>query len=239
MNRFLRTELLIGKSGLESLANCHVMIFGVGGVGGYVVESLVRSGLGKISIIDNDCVSLTNLNRQIIATVDKIGLPKVDVMKERILNINPNCIVNTYETFVVNENIDSFDFSDVNYIVDAVDTVTAKLAIISKAKELGIPVISAMGAGNRLDPTQIKISDINQTKNCPLAKVMRYELKKRGISHVKCIYSLELPTKPSEKIILEDSHKEVIASISYMPSIFGLMISSEIIKDICSVKSSN
>lgn len=232
MNRFLRTELLIGKENLTKLANSHIMVFGVGGVGGYVVESLVRSGVGQITIIDNDVVSLTNLNRQIIATMDKIGISKVLVMKERILSINPNCKVNTYETFVGTDNIDSFDFSGVSYIVDAVDTVTAKLAIISKAKELGISVISAMGAGNRLDPTQIKISDINQTKNCPLAKVMRYELKKRGISGVKCIYSLEIPTKPKEKIVLEDSNKEVIASISYMPSIFGLMISCEIIKDL-------
>ena len=232
MNRFLRTELLLGKEAMAKLSSAHVMVFGVGGVGGYVVESLVRCGVGKISVIDNDTVSLTNLNRQIIATSDKVGLDKVDVIKDRILSINPDCVVNTYKTFVGLDNIDSFDYSGLSYIVDAVDTVTAKIAIIAKSKELGIPVISAMGAGNRLDPTQIKIADINQTKNCPLAKVMRYELKKRNINKVKCIYSLELPTKPVEKLVLEDSCKEVIASISYMPSIFGLMISSEIIKDI-------
>lgn len=232
MNRFKRTELLLGTDGLELLSNSHVMVFGCGGVGGYVLESLVRSGLGKVTVIDNDDVSLTNLNRQIIATTDKIGLKKVDVVEERILSINPNCKVCKYYLFVDDKNIDSIDFNGVNYIVDAVDTITAKIAIIKKSKELNIPIISSMGAGNRLDPLQIKVSDINQTKNCPLAKVMRYELKKRDISKVKCVYSLEIPTKPIEKIILEGSGKEVIASISYMPSIFGLIISSEIIKDI-------
>ena len=232
MNRFKRTELLLGSNALNKLINSTVMVFGCGGVGGYVVESLVRSGLGKIIVIDNDNVSLTNLNRQIIATSDNIGSKKVDVIKERILSINPNCQVVKYDLFVDDKNIDDINFSGVNYVVDAVDTITAKIAIIKKCKELDIPVISSMGAGNRLDPLQIKVSDINQTKNCPLAKVMRYELRKRDINKVKCVYSLEIPTKPTEKIILEDSGKEVIASISYMPSIFGLVISSEIIKDI-------
>ena len=232
MNKFKRTELLLGKENLDLIINSHVMVFGCGGVGGYVVESLVRSGLGKITVIDNDDVSLTNLNRQIIAITNSIGMKKVDVIEERIKSINPNCEVLKYDLFVDDININSIDFSGVNYIVDAVDTITAKIAIIKKSKELGIPVVSSMGAGNRLDPFQIKVSDINQTKNCPLAKVMRYELKKRYISKVKCVYSLEIPTKPKEKLILEDSGKEVIASISYMPSIFGLIISSEIIKDI-------
>lgn len=232
MNSFLRTKLLIGEENLNKLIGSHIMVFGVGGVGGYVVEALVRSGVSQITIVDNDTVSITNLNRQIIATSDVIGRLKVEVMKERILNINPNCVVNIYNLFIDEDNIDSLDYQSVTYIVDAVDTITAKIAIIKKAKELNIPIISSMGAGNRLDPTQIKISDINQTKNCPLAKVMRYELKKREISKVKCVYSLEIPTKPLEKIISEDSGKEVIASISYMPSIFGLMIASEIIKDI-------
>ena len=232
MNSFKRTELLIGTKELNTLSNSHVIVFGCGGVGGYVIESLVRSGLGKITVIDNDVVSVTNLNRQIIATMNTIGKKKVDVVKERVLSINPNCIVNTYDLFIDDKNIDDIDFSSVDYVVDAVDTITAKIAIIKKSKELNVEVISSMGAGNRLDPLQIKVSDINQTKNCPLAKVMRYELKKRDISKVKCVYSLEIPTKPKEKIILEGSGKEVIASISYMPSIFGLVISSEIIKDI-------
>lgn len=232
MNRFKRTELLIGSDALNQLANSHVIVFGCGGVGGYVVESLVRSGLGKITVIDNDDVSLTNLNRQIIATTNSIGMKKVDVIEGRIKSINPNCEVLKYDLFIDDKNIDDIDFTGVNYVVDAVDTITAKIAIIKRSKELNIPVISSMGAGNRLDPFQIKVSDINQTKNCPLAKVMRYELKKRDISKVKCIYSLEIPSKPKERIVLEDSGKEVISSISYMPSIFGLIISSEIIQDI-------
>ena len=232
MNRFERTELLIGKEGLEKLNKTHIIVFGVGGVGGYVVESLVRSGVGKITVIDNDTVSLTNLNRQIIATENVIGKNKVDVIKERILSINPNCIVNTYNLFIDDKNIDEISFDTVDYVVDAVDTITAKIAIIKKSRELNIPIISSMGAGNRLDPLQIKVSDINQTKNCPLAKVMRYELKKRDINKVKCVYSLEMHSKPVERIILPESGKEVISSISYMPSIFGLIISSEIIKDL-------
>ena len=232
MSRFERTGLLFDKSQMVRLANSHVMVFGVGGVGGYVVESLVRSGVSKISIIDNDTVNITNINRQIIATTDTLDKLKVEVMKDRILSINPNCVVNVYPTFVTEENINDFDFSNVDYIVDAIDTISAKIAIILKAQESNIKIISAMGAGNRLDPTQIKIADINQTKNCPLAKVMRYELRKRGVSHLKCIYSLELPLTPNEKIVNEDSGKVVIGSVAYMPSIFGLMISSEVIKDL-------
>lgn len=232
MSRFERTGLLFDKSQMVRLANSHVMVFGVGGVGGYVVESLVRSGVSKISIIDNDTVNITNINRQIIATTDTLDKLKVEVMKDRILSINPNCVVNVYPTFVTEENINDFDFSNVDYIVDAIDTISAKIAIILKAQELSIKIISAMGAGNRLDPTQIKIADINQTKNCPLAKVMRYELRKRGVTHLKCIYSLELPITPNEKIVNEDSGKVVIGSVAYMPSIFGLMISSEVIKDL-------
>ena len=232
MSRFERTSLLFNKEQMDRLANSHVMVFGVGGVGGYVVESLVRSGVKKISIIDNDTVNITNINRQIIATTNTLDKLKVEVMKERILSINPDCVVKAYPTFVTDENINDFDFNGVDYIVDAIDTISAKIAIILKAQALNIKIISAMGAGNRLDPTQIKIADINQTKNCPLAKVMRYELRKRGISHLKCIYSLELPITPNEKIVNEESGKVLIGSVSYMPSIFGLMISSEVIKDL-------
>ena len=217
---------------MDNLQKAHVMVFGVGGVGGYVVESLVRSGVGKVSIIDNDTVNITNLNRQIIALEETIDKLKVDVLKERILAINPNCEVVCYDKFITDDNIDEINFNDVNYVVDAVDTITAKIAIIGKAKALNIPVISSMGAGNRLDPLQIKIGDINQTKNCPLAKVMRNELKKRDIKGVKCIYSLELPIIPNETIINSDNGKKVIGSIAYMPSIFGLIISSEVIKDL-------
>lgn len=232
MNRFLRTSLLLGEDKMNTLANSHVMVFGVGGVGGYVVEGLVRSGLGNITIIDNDTVNPTNLNRQIIALETNIDKLKIEVLKERILAINPNCKVTCYDKFITNDNIDEIDFTDVDYVVDAVDTITAKIAIIEKGKKLNIPLISSMGAGNRLDPSQIRFADINQTKNCPLAKVMRYELKKREIKNVKCIYSLEMPVALTKEIINPENGKLVIGSISYMPSIFGLMIASEVIKDI-------
>lgn len=232
MSKFVRTESLIGKVKLEKLKKSHVMVFGVGGVGGYVVEALARSGVGMISIIDNDIVSESNINRQIIATTKTIGLAKVDVMKERILSINPECEVHTYKQFVLTDNIDDFDFSSVSYVVDAVDTVTAKIAIIEKAKKENVMVISAMGAGNRIDPSQIKVVDINQTKNCPLAKVMRYELRKRDIKNVKCVFSTEEPIISKESHNFDEKDKKVIASIAYMPSIFGLIMASEIIKDI-------
>ncbi len=232
MDRFLRTNLLLSNEKMESLKSAHVMVFGVGGVGGYVVEALVRSGVGKISIIDNDTVNITNLNRQVIALETTLNKLKVDVLKERILAINSNCEVVCYDKFITNDNIDEIDFNGISYIVDAVDTITAKIAIIQKAKELNVPIISSMGAGNRLDPLQIKVGDINQTKNCPLAKVMRNELKKREIKGVKCVYSLELPITPNETIVNSESGKKVIGSISYMPSIFGLIIASEVIKDL-------
>ena len=230
MNRFLRTNLLLDDNKMSSLSNSHVMVFGVGGVGGYVVEALVRSGVGKVSIIDNDTVNITNLNRQIIALETNVGLKKVDVLKERILAINPRCEVICYDTFITDKNIDEINFNGVNYVVDAVDTITAKIAIIEKAKLYNIPIISSMGAGNRLDPFQIKIADINQTVNCPLAKVMRNELKKRNIKNVKCIFSLELPVELTKTIINPENGKKVIGSIAYMPSIFGLLIASEVIK---------
>ena len=232
MDRFLRTSLLFSEEKMQTLKNSHVMVFGVGGVGGYVVEALVRSGVGKVSIIDNDTVNITNLNRQIIALESTLDKLKVDVLKERILAINPNCKVTCYDKFITDSNINEIDFTGVSYVIDAVDTITAKIAIIGKAKELNIPIITSMGAGNRLDPLQIKIGDINQTKNCPLAKVMRNELKKREIKGVKCVYSLELPVTPNQTIINEENGKKVIGSIAYMPSIFGLIIASEVIKEL-------
>ena len=232
MDRFLRTSLLLSEEKMLTLKNSHVMVFGVGGVGGYVVEALVRSGVGKISIIYNDTVNITNLNRQVIALESTLDKLKVDVLKERILAINPNCEVVCYAKFITDTNVNEIDFSGVSYVIDAVDTITAKIAIIGKAKELNIPIITSMGAGNRLDPLQIKIGDINQTKNCPLAKVMRNELKRREIKGVKCVYSLELPVTPNQTIINEENGKKVIGSIAYMPSIFGLIIASEIIKEL-------
>ena len=232
MDRFLRTSLLLDDDKMNKLKNSHVMVFGVGGVGGYVVEALVRSGVGKVSIIDNDTVNITNLNSQIIALETNVGMKKVDVLKERILAINPNCDVICYDMFITDKNIDEISFSNVNYVVDAVDTITAKIAIIEKSKLNNIPIISSMGAGNRLDPFQIKVSDINQTKNCALAKVMRNELKKRNIKNVKCVFSLELAVEPNQTIINPENGKKVIGSISYMPSIFGLIIASEVIKEL-------
>ena len=232
MDRFLRTKLLLDDNKMTNLKNAHVMGFGVGGVGGYVVEALVRSGVGKVSIIDNDTVNITNLNRQIIALETNIGLKKVDVLKERILAINPNCEVICYDKFITDKNISEICFAGVSYVVDAVDTITAKIAIVEKAKEYNIPIISSMGAGNRLDPFQIKVADINQTKNCALAKVMRNELKKRNIKNVKCVFSLELSIEPNETIINPENGKKVIGSIAYMPSIFGLIIASEVIKEL-------
>ena len=232
MDRFLRTKLLLDEKKMTNLKDSHVMIFGVGGVGGYVIEALVRSGVGKVSIIDNDTVNITNLNRQIIALESNVDKKKVEVLKERILAINPSCEVVCYDIFVTDKNIDEINFAGVSYVVDAVDTITAKIAIIEKAKEYNIPIISSMGAGNRLDPFKIKIADINQTLNCPLAKVMRNELKKRNIKNVKCIFSLELPIEPNETIINPESGKKVIGSIAYMPSIFGLIIASEVIKEL-------
>lgn len=232
MSRFSRTSLLLNEEKMQRLSQSHVMVFGVGGVGGYVVEALVRSGVQTITVVDNDRVHISNLNRQIIATEDTIGRLKVDVIKERILAINPNCTVNCYDTFVTDKNISDISFEGVTYVVDSVDTITAKIAIIEKTKELNIPVISSMGAGNRLDPMQIKVADINQTKNCPLAKTMRYELKKREIKKVKCVFSLELPVELTQEIVNPENNKLVIGSISYMPSMFGLIIASEIIKEI-------
>lgn len=189
LNQFSRTELLVGKDGMEKLSNSHVAVFGIGGVGGYVVEALVRSGVSKFDIIDDDMVCLTNINRQIIATRDTVGKYKVDVMKERILSINPNAEVNTFKCFYMPENADDFDLSKYDYIVDAIDTVTAKLELIVRAKQLNVPIISSMGAGNKLNPAEFEVADIYSTSVCPLARVMRYELRKRGIKSLKVVYS--------------------------------------------------
>ena len=186
--QFSRTELLLGKDGLDKLSKARVAVFGVGGVGGYVVEALVRSGIGSIDIIDNDTVNLSNLNRQIIATRSSIGRYKVDVMKERILDINPECVVNVHRCFYLPDNSDMFDFTGYSYVVDAVDTVAAKIALVMQAKEANVPIISSMGAGNKLNPAEFEVADIYKTSVCPLAKVMRHELKKRGINHLKVVY---------------------------------------------------
>lgn len=241
--QFSRTERLIGKENIQKLADARVAVFGIGGVGGFTVEALARSGVGHIELIDHDTVAESNLNRQIIATYDTIGRYKVDVMKERILSINPEAEVIVHKCFYLPENKEDFDFSKYSYIVDAVDTVTAKLTIIEEAKKSGVPVISSMGTGNKLDPTGFEVADISNTSVCPLAKVMRKELKNRGISHVKVVYSKEPAKKPLESAEqffgdspVESSTRRVVpGSISFVPSATGLILAGEVIKDLCNL----
>ena len=227
---FSRTEALIGKEGLEKLKNARVAVFGVGGVGGYVVKALARSGVGEIDLIDSDKVSVSNINRQIIALHSTVGRYKTEVMAERIKDINPNAKVNVFNLFYLPETAEKFDFAAYDYVVDAVDTVSAKLSIVERAYQVKIPVISSMGAGNKLNPTDFEIADIYQTSVCPLAKVMRRELKKRGVEKLKVIYSQEEPK--SEGIADEERGKRSPASIAFVPSVAGLIIASEVVKDL-------
>ena len=236
-NQFSRTEILLGAAALEKLNKSRVIIFGIGGVGGYVAEALARSGVGKIDIIDKDTVSLTNINRQIIALHSTIGKAKVEVMKERILDINPDCQVKTFQCFYLPETKNLFDFKNYDYVVDAVDTVTAKIQLIVEAKEAGVPIISSMGAGNKLDPTRFELADISETSVCPLARVMRQECKKRGIKGVKVLYSKEKPVtsklSESEKKSAEQKGNGLApGSIAFVPSVAGLIIAGEVIKDL-------
>lgn len=240
MNEFSRTELLIGQAALEKLQNSRVAIFGVGGVGGYVCEALVRSGVGHFDLIDNDTVSLTNINRQIIALHSTIGKLKVDVMKERMLDINPNVDVLVHPCFYLPETADQFDFSNYDYVVDAIDTVTGKIEIIVQADAHQVPVISSMGAGNKLNPAMMEVSDIYKTSVCPLARVMRRELKKRHIKHCKVVYSKEKAIQPSqaslEKYVADSEEnftkKSIPGSTAFVPSVAGLILASEVIKDL-------
>ena len=222
---FSRTEMLLGADAIGKLQDKTVAVFGIGGVGGYVVEALVRSGIGSFVLIDNDKVCESNLNRQIIATQKTIGLDKVDVMEKRILSINPCAKVEKRKCFYLPQEASAFDFSSYNYVVDAVDTVTAKIDIIMRAKEENIPVISAMGAGNKLDPTRFEVTDIYKTSVCPLAKVMRHELKKRGVTSCKVVYSKEEPVKGADGGRLP-------GSVAFVPSVVGLIIAGEVIKDL-------
>ncbi len=226
---FTRTARIYGEDAIEKLTSAHVAVFGVGGVGGYVCEALARAGVGKLDIFDKDAVSLSNINRQIIALHSTVGMPKVEVMKARIEDINPDCIVTTHNVFYLPENADEFDLSKYDHIVDAVDTVSAKLEIICRADRLMVPVISAMGAGNKTDPTQFKVSDIYKTSVCPLARVMRRELKKRGIEKLKVVYSTEEATINSG---VSDEEKRAPGSLSFVPSAMGLIIAGEVIKKI-------
>lgn len=228
-NQFSRTEMLIGKEGINKLQKSKVAIFGIGGVGSYVVEALARVGVGNFILVDSDIITKTNINRQIIATTKTIGKLKVDVAKERILEINPNATVKTYAEFFKQDSSIFLDNS-INYIIDAIDTVSSKIELITKAKELNISIISSMGTGNKLDPTKFEITDIYKTSVCPLAKVMRKELKKRKIDKLKVIYSKEEPIKIQKNDI--ETKKSIPGSISYVPSVAGLIIASEVVKDI-------
>ena len=231
ITQFNREEILIGSKALEVLKNSRVAIFGVGGVGGYAVEALVRAGIGALDFIDNDVVSLTNLNRQIIALHSTLGEAKVEVMKERAIDINPEVKIITHNCFYLPENAGQFDFEKYDYVVDAVDTVSAKIALVEQANKAGTPIISAMGAGNKLNPSEFEITDISKTTVCPLAKIMRKELKKRGINHLKVVYSKELPLKPLATD--EQSNKRQTAgSISFVPPVVGLLMASEVVKDL-------
>ncbi len=237
---FLRTRMLFGDEAMNRLENSKIAVFGIGGVGGYVCEALVRCGIGTFDLIDSDTVSRSNLNRQIIATEKTIGEYKVDVMKQRMLDINPKVKVSVYRMFYLPENAEKFNFTEYDYVVDAVDTVTAKIDIILKAKESKTPVISAMGAGNKLDPSRFRVADIYDTKVCPLCRVMRRELKKRNVESLKVVYSDEEPIKPDEGIIkdLADSEegtslrRSIPGSTAFTPSACGLVIASEVVKDI-------
>lgn len=255
-NQFARTELLLGKNAMEKLEKSRVAVFGIGGVGGYVCEALARSGVGHIDLIDHDRISMTNINRQIIATHSTIGKYKVEVMKERILEINPAADVRIYKCFFLPENADEFPFAEYDYIVDAVDTVTAKIGLVMAAEEKNISIISSMGAGNKLDASQFQVADIYQTKVCPLAKVMRRELKKRNIEKLKVVYSEEIPVVPilcadldsdlcteCQETDPEPSMEEpftkkrtVPGSVAFVPSVAGLIIAGEVIKDLVTVQ---
>lgn len=230
--QFERTSLIFGEDYINKIEDKCVAVFGVGGVGGYVCEALARTGINHFVLIDNDTVSISNINRQIIATYKTIGMPKVEVMKDRILDINPKAYVETIQKFYSLKTKEEFDFTRFDYIVDAVDTVTAKIDIIVRAKELNIPIISSMGTGNKVDPTKFKIADIGKTTTCPLAKTMRYELRKRNINHVKVLFSDEIPVQLSKKIFNEENNKQIPGSSAFCPSVAGLIIASEVMKDL-------
>lgn len=224
--------MLFGKKAMQKLASARVAVFGIGGVGGYVVEALARSGVGALDLIDNDTVSLTNINRQIIATLETVGKYKVDIAAQRVKEINPDCAITAHKIFYLPENADALDFKQYDYIVDAIDTVAGKLAIIEKAYNCGVRVISCMGTGNKTDPTAFRVADINQTSVCPLARVMRRELKKRGITALKVVYSREEPLKPLENNGEASQRREIPASCAFVPSVAGLIIAGEVIKDL-------
>lgn len=242
MDEFSRTQLLLGEEAMVKLKNSHIAVFGVGGVGGFAVEALVRSGVGTIDIFDNDTVSLTNINRQIIALHDTVGQNKVDVMKSRALAINPQLKINAHNCFFMPDNADNYDFAAYDYIIDAIDTVKGKIEIITRADKAGVPVISCMGAGNKLDPARFEVADIYKTSVCPLARVMRRELKNRGIRNLKVVYSKEEPILPAdpaggkEEAASENTQRRSVpGSIAFVPSVAGLIAAGEVIKDLVNI----
>ena len=247
LNQFSRTQLLLGAESMEKLKGARVAVFGIGGVGGYVCEGLVRSGVGAFDLVDDDKVCLTNLNRQIIATRKTVGKYKVDVMRERMLEINPDCDVRVHKCFYLPETAAEFNFSDYDYVVDAVDTVTAKVTLVLEAQKAGVPIISCMGAGNKLDPSRFRVADIYKTQGCPLARVMRTALRKRGVKKLKVVYSDEIPTRPIEDMSIScRSHcicppgakhtcterRDIPGSTAFVPSVAGLIIAGEVVKDL-------
>ena len=247
LNQFSRTQLLLGQEGMEKLYRARVAVFGIGGVGGYTVEALARSGVGTLDLIDDDKVCLTNLNRQIFATRKTVGQYKVDVAQQRILEINPKAVVHTYKTFYAPQTAELFDFSQYDYVVDAIDTVTGKLELVEQAEKAGVPIISSMGAGNKLDPTAFEVADIYETSVCPLARVMRKELKKRGIEKLKVVYSKEPPMTPLDDMSIScrtncicppgtarkcTQRRQVPGSNAFVPSVVGLIIAGEVLKDL-------
>lgn len=247
LNQFSRTQLIFGADGIERLHQARVAVFGIGGVGGYTVEALARSGVGTLELIDDDRVCLTNINRQIFATRKTVGAYKVDVAQARIGEINPDAIVHTYKTFYTPETAAQFDFTRYDYVVDAIDTVTGKLALVEQAQRAGVPIISCMGAGNKVDPTAFEVADISQTSVCPLARVMRRELRKRGIEHLKVVYSKEPPLTPIDDMTIScrthcicppgtarkcTQRRQVPGSNAFVPSVAGIIIAGEVIKDL-------
>ena len=243
LNQFSRTELLLGPEAMEYLAQCRVAVFGVGGVGGYAVEALARSGIGALDLIDDDKVSLTNLNRQLHATHSTVGKYKTDAAEQRIRDINPDCHVTTYKTFFLPETENQFDFSQYDYIVDAIDTVKGKLALVEKAQAAGTPIICAMGAGNKLDPSAFRVADIYQTSVCPLARIMRTECRKRGIKKLKVVYSREIPVRPLGESPADErpgsSRRDIPGSMAFVPAAAGLIIAGEVIRDLCAASREN
>lgn len=247
LNEFSRTQLLLGPEAMERLSACRVAVFGIGGVGGYAVEALARSGIGALDLIDDDRVCLTNINRQLLATRKTVGQYKVDVAAARIAEINPRCRVRTYKTFYLPETAEQFDFSQYDYIVDAIDTVSGKIQLVLAAQAAGTAIISSMGAGNKLDPTAFRVADISQTSVCPLARVMRRELKKRGVRHLKVVYSREPPLRPLEDMSIScrahcicppgtkrhcTDRRDIPGSVAFVPSVVGLILAGEVVKDL-------